>query len=150
MAITRRTDRPALQGPNSDAARRNRTQAGWTIVELLVVISLVSTLAGIAMIGYGTAVTRSREAVLKEDLFRIRDAIDQYYADKNEYPPLLDSLVGEGYLRAIPVDPFTQSATSWQPILAEYDPSNPLSQGVFDIRSGAQGQAVDGTVYAEW
>jgi len=148
--MTRTTERPKLEKPRRDAVRTCQTQAGWTIVELLVVISLVSTLAGIAMISYGTAVNRSREAVLKEDLFRIRDAIDQYYADKNEYPPLLDSLVSEGYLRSIPVDPFTQSTISWRPILAEYDPSNPLSQGVFDIRSGAQGQALDGTVYSEW
>lgn len=119
-------------------------------MELLVVISLISTLAGIAMISYGTAVTRSREAVLKEDLFRIRDAIDQYYADRNEYPAALENLVSEGYLRAIPPDPLTGSTGSWQPILAEYDPSNPVSQGVFDVRSGAEGLGIDGSAYAEW
>jgi len=125
-------------------------ELGWTLVELLVVLSLVTVLASMAMVGYGTAVTRSREAVLKEDLFRMRDAIDQYFADRNEYPQGLQSLVTDGYLRTIPEDPFTGSTSSWQPILAEYDPSNPVLPGVFDVRSGAQGLAIDGSSYAEW
>ena len=98
----------------------------------------------------GTAVTRTREAVLKEDLFRMRDAIDQYYADRTEYPPALENLVSEGYLRAIPEDPFTRSAATWQVVLAEYDPADPLAQGVFDVHSGASGAGLDGTPYAEW
>ena len=135
---------------DSRPAVRPRAAAGWTLIELVVVIALMSTLVAIAMIGYGTAVTRAREAVLKENLFRMRDAIDQYYADWNEYPPGLESLVGEGYLRAIPEDPFTQSTATWQVVLAEYDPANPLSQGVFDVRSGASGTGLDGSPYAEW
>jgi general secretion pathway protein G len=127
-----------------------RPESGWTIIEMMIVISLVVTMAGIAMISYGTAVTRSREAVLKEDLFRMRDAIDQYFADKAQYPASLDDLVTAGYLRTIPVDPLTNSATSWQVVLADFDPANPLSQGVFDVRSGAQGQAIDGSPFAEW
>ena len=127
-----------------------RSAAGWTLIELLVVVSLVATLAAVAMIGYGTAVTRAREAVLKEDLFRMRDAIDQYHADRNEYPPALESLVAAGYLRAIPEDPFTQSTATWQAVLAEYDPADPLAQGVFDVRSGASGTGFDGSPYAEW
>ena len=94
-----------------------------------MVIALVSTLVAIAMVGYGTAVTRAREAVLKEDLFRMRDAIDQYHADRTVYPPALESLVAEGYLRAIPEDPFTQSTATWQVVLAEYDPADPLVPG---------------------
>ncbi len=127
-----------------------RRSDGWTLVEMLIVISLVVIMAGIAVISYGTAVRRSREAVLKEDLFRLRDAIDQHHADRNEYPGSLDMLVDEGYLRSIPIDPFTDSNTTWQPILAEFDPTNPLGQGIFDVRSGAPGQALDGTNYAEW
>ena len=127
-----------------------RSESGWTIIEMMIVISLVVTMAGIAMISYGTAVTRSREAVLKEDLFRMRDAIDQYFADKAQYPASLDDLVTAGYLRRIPVDPFTNSPTSWQAVLADFDPANPLSQGIFDVRSGAQGQAIDGSPFAEW
>ena len=135
---------------DSRPAVRPRAAAGWTLIELVVVIALMSTLVAIAMIGYGTAVTRAREAVLKEDLFRMRDAIDQYHADRNEYPPGLESLVAQGYLRAIPEDPLTQSTATWQVVLAEYDPANPLSQGVFDIRSGASGTGLDGSPYAEW
>ena len=117
---------------------------------MTVVVALVVIMASIAMISYGTAVTRSREAVLKEDLFRMRDAIDQYYADRTEYPASIDMLVSEGYLRTIPDDPFTQSNSTWQTITADYDPSNPLSQGIYDVRSGAAGLAIDGSAYADW
>ena len=127
-----------------------RSEAGWTLVEMLIVTMLVVTMAGLATIGYGTAVSRSREAVLKEDLFRMRDAIDQYFADRSEYPGSLDMLVSERYLRTIPDDPFTGSSITWQTIMADYDPSNPLSQGVYDVRSGAEGLAIDGSPYAEW
>ena len=130
--------------------RRIRRETGWTLVELLVVLSLVAVLASMAMSSYSTAVTRSREAVLKEDLFRMRDAIDQYFADRNEYPEGLQSLVAAGYLRTIPDDPFTGSNTSWQSIPAEYEPSNPVIPGLFDVRSGAQGVAMDGSAYADW
>ena len=127
-----------------------RSESGWTLVEMLIVISLVVIMAGISVISYTTAVTRSREAVLKEDLFRMRDAIDQYFADRNEYPASLDELVSQGYLRTLPDDPFTDSSTTWQPILADFDPSNPLAQGVYDVRSGSEGLAIDGSPYAEW
>ena len=117
---------------------------------MLIVISLVMIMAGIATIGYGTAVTHSREAVLKEDLFRMRDAIDQYFADRSEYPASLDTLVSERYLRSIPDDPFTGTSMTWQTIMADYDEANPMSQGVYDVRSGAEGLAIDGSPYAEW
>ena len=124
---------------------------GWTLVEMLIVIGLVIILAGLATVGYGTAVTRSKEAVLKEDLFRMRDAIDQYFADRNEYPATLDSLVTDGYLRGIPEDPFTESSSSWETEPAAFDPTDALAlPGVFDVRSGSLGVASDGSVYAEW
>ena len=126
------------------------TDSGWTLVEMLIVITLVVIMAGIATISYSTAITRSREAVLKEDLFRMRDAIDQYFADVTEYPASLGVLVTEQYLRSIPDDPFTNSNATWQTVLADYDPANPLSQGIYDVRSGAEGLAVDGSPYAEW
>jgi len=125
-------------------------EAGWTLVEMLIVITLVVTMASLATISYGTAITRSREAVLKEDLFRLRDAIDQYFADRSEYPASLGMLVSEQYLRSVPEDPFTASNTTWQTIMAEFDPSNPLAQGIYDVRSGAEGLAIDGSSYAEW
>ena len=136
---------------DSDAHASRLSESGWTIIEMMVVISLMAVLAGIATISYTTAMTRAREAVLKEDLFRMRDAIDQYFADRVEYPESLDRLVSEGYLRTIPQDPFTGSGTTWQTIMADYDPSNPLSQGIYDVKSGAEGQlAIDGSAYVEW
>ena len=132
------------------AGRERRSDSGWTLVEMLIVITLVVIMAGIATISYSTAVTRSREAVLKEDLFRMRDAIDQFFADRTEYPASLDVLVTEQYLRTIPDDPFTNSSFTWQTVLADYDPANPLSQGIYDVRSGSEGLAIDGSPYAEW
>lgn len=130
---------------------RRRGAGGWTIVELLTVISLITVLAGIALASYRTGVTRSREAVLKEDLFRMRDAIDQYFADKSAYPGSLDALVSEGYLRAIPEDPFTGDQTTWLTVFAEPDFDNPTATiGVFDVKSGYEGAAIDGTPYSEW
>ena len=108
--------------------RWRRGSSGFTLVELTIVISLIVVLSTIALVGYRNAISRSREAVLKEDLFRMRDAIDQYYADKQQYPSALETLVTEGYLRAVPLDPFTNSAETWQPILAELDPGDPMAQ----------------------
>ena len=131
--------------------RRLRSDsAGWTLVELTIVISLVTILAAMALVGYRNALVRSREAVLKEDLFRMRDAIDQHYADKGEYPATLEDLVAAGYIRAVPEDPFTSSADSWVTEAAEFDPADPFAQGVFDVRSGAEGTAMDGTAYSDW
>ena len=129
---------------------RWNSAGGWTLVELTIVISLIVVLSTLALVGYSNAIARSREAVLKEDLFRMRDAIDQYYADTQQYPSSLEALVTEGYLRALPVDPFTGSSDTWQPILAELDPADPFTQGIFDIRSASDGIALDGTSYAEW
>ena len=131
-------------------ARLRAHKNGWTLVELTIVISLISILSGIALVGYSNALTRSREAVLKEDLFRMREAIDQYNADTGNYPPALDTLVTAGYLRAVPVDPFTNSADSWVAEQPAFDAVNPFAVGVYDVRSGYDGTAIDGTLYSEW
>ena len=124
---------------------------GFTLIELLVVISLITILAGIGLANYRNAVTRSQEAVLKENLFRMRDAIDQYYSDKGEYPSDLAAVASAGYLRKIPEDPFTHSADTWQPVQAEPDPNNPAADiGIFDVKSGSDLTALDGTKYVEW
>jgi general secretion pathway protein G len=124
---------------------------GFTMIELLVVLSLIVILATMGMSQYRTSVIHTREAVLKEDLFRMRDAIDQYYADKNQYPSTLEALVSDGYMRQVPEDPFTKSNTTWQTVPAEPDPSNPTAEpGVYNIHSGSDANAIDGTKYAEW
>ena len=98
---------------------------GFTLIEVLIVITLIVVLASIGMASYTNSVQRSREAVLREDLFRMRDAIDQYYADKNKYPQTLSDLVTEKYLREIPKDPTTNSADTWTTVPAEVDANNP-------------------------
>jgi general secretion pathway protein G len=125
--------------------------AGFTMIEVLVVMSIVVILAGIGLAQYRNGVIRAQEAVLREDLFRMRDALDQYYADKNRYPPDLQSLVGDGYLRAVPKDPFTDSADTWQTVPSEPDPNNPsAAPGIYNVKSGSDRTAIDGTRYAEW
>ncbi len=126
-------------------------QLGFTLIELLIVLALISILAGIGMAQYKTSVVFAKESVLKQDLFRMRDAIDQYYADKNQYPSTLDALVSDGYMRKIPEDPFTKSTTTWQTVPAEPDPNNPAAEaGVYDVKSGSELTALDGTRYSEW
>ncbi len=128
-----------------------RRHSGFTLIELMVVMALIVILASVALTMYGNSITRSKEAVLKEDLFRMRDAIDQYYADKNQYPNDLQALVSERYLRAVPQDPFTQSADTWQTVMSETDLSNPQAQsGVSDVKSGSEAIALDGSRYADW
>ncbi len=127
------------------------SERGWTLIEMVVVMALIVILAGIATAQYKNSVTRSQEAVLKEDLFRMRDAIDQYYADKNKYPADLATLVSDNYMREVPKDPFTESAETWQTIPAEPDPGNPnLEPGVYNVKSGSDRRALDGSAYAEW
>ena len=128
-----------------------RSPRGYTLIELMVVMTLIVVFAAMAMAQYRTSITRSKEAVLKEDLFQLRDAIDQYYADKNQYPPALEDLASSGYIRKVPEDPFTNSASSWQAVPAPPDPNNPIATpGVYDVKSGAEGTALDGTKYSDW
>ena len=125
---------------------RIRSTRGFTLIELVVVMSLIVLLATIGLSAYQSSVRRGREAVLREDLFRMRDAIDQYYADKGKYPESLDALASEKYLRSLPVDPITESNATWVIV----PPDDPKKGAVYDIKSGAQGNASDGKPYSEW
>ena len=128
-----------------------KTALGFTMIEVLIVISLIVVLSSMGMVQYKNSVTRSKEAVLKENLFRMRDAIDQYYADKTKYPASLADLVTDGYLREIPEDPMTKLKDSWQTTNAEPDPNNPAGTiGIYDVKSGSELTSLDGTKYADW
>src|SRR6266487_124299 len=148
--ITRSRD-PQIDARSRDPQIDPGCERGFTLIELLIVLSLIVILATMGMTQYRSSQTYAREAVLKTDLFRMRYAIDQYYGDKGQYPSTLDALVSDGYLRKLPDDPFTRSSSTWQAVPAEPDPSNPAAEpGVFDVKSGSDGTALDGTKYADW
>jgi general secretion pathway protein G len=127
------------------------SQSGFTLIEILIVMVLLVILATTGLALYTNSVTRAKEATLKQDLFQMRDVISQYYADKNRYPPTLDTLVQDKYLRTIPVDPVTNSPDTWQTVLSEPEPGNPAAaMGVFDVKSGSDATALDGTRYSDW
>lgn len=130
---------------------QGRQDSGFTLIELMIVMVLITILAGIGLSLYTNSITRAKEATLATDLVNMRKAIDEYYADKNKWPPDLQTLASEKYLRMIPKDPFTNSADTWQTVYAEPDPSNPTAVGgISDVKSGSDGTALDGTRYADW
>ena len=116
-----------------------------------MVLAIISILAAMAVVQYRNSIQHANEAVLTTNLVRMRDAIDQYYADKGKYPASLDALVTDHYLRKIPEDPFTKSSDTWQTVPAEPDPANPSADpGIYDVKSGAPGQALDGRAFSDW
>ena len=143
----RSADRSRWSGRSLDRP----SDGGWTLIELLVVLSIILILTSLAMTQYRNSVLLAKEAALKSDLFLMEDAIDQYYADKGKYPESLDALVAERYLRAIPKDPFTNSTDTWQTVQAERDSGAVASiAGIWDVKSGSQDTALDGSRYSEW
>lgn len=128
-----------------------RSQRGFTLIEILIVMTIVSILVSIAVPLYQRAIVRAKESVLKNNLFTLRTVIDEYTYDKKRAPQSLEDLVNEGYLRQIPIDPITGSDQTWVVIMEDaltaVDQNEP---GIFDVRSGAEGVALDGTPYSEW
>jgi general secretion pathway protein G len=128
-----------------------RVDDGWTLIEMLVVLSLIMILSSLALTTYRNSILTAKEASLRSDLFQMRDAIDQYYADKGKYPEALDTLVSEHYLRAIPKDPITNATDTWQTVPAEEDSGAVSSAaGIYDVKSGSPGSALDGSAYQDW
>jgi len=119
---------------------------GFTLIELMVVLAIIATLLTIAVPRYYSSLDKSKEAVLKENLYQLRDAIGKYYADRGKYPESLQALATDKYLRSVPLDPVTESATTWIVVA----PEDPQKGGVFDVKSGAQGKAIDGSEFSTW
>ncbi len=119
-------------------------ESGFTLVELAIILVIVGILATLAVPTYRQAVVKAQEAVLKQNLFTLREMLDQYRADKGRFPQSLSDLVAQGYLRAVPLDPLTRSATTWQEIMDE------VEEGVLDVHSASTLVATNGIPYNEW
>ncbi len=137
-----------------------RTRCGFTLIELMIVLTVIGILAAIAVPNYQRGVIRAREAVLSETLHTVRKAIDEFYADRGTYPGTLADLVGSGYLRALPVDPFTGRSDSWvvvapPPVAAPSAPGESAEMvneagAVYDVHSGSNLVGGNGVPYNEW
>jgi general secretion pathway protein G len=117
---------------------------GFTLIELMIVVSIIGILATIAVPSYQSSLIKARETVLRQDLFTLRELLDHHRADKGKYPPSLGGLVAAGYLRTLPKDPFTNSTSSWQEII------EPTEGGIFDVYSGSDLVGTNGTPYNKW
>ena len=142
--------------------KRKRSALGFTLIELIVVVTIIGILAAVAISNVRYAQQKAREAALRDDLFEMRKAIDNYYADKQKYPDSLNSLVSDKYLRRLPSDPITQHA-DWVEVQQTNDPNDPTAvdtsssnsaqaatPGVIDVHSNAPGTGLDGTQYKDW
>ena len=130
---------------------RQKGRRGFTIIEILIVMTIISVIVSIAVPLYQRSITRAKESVLKNNIFTLRTMIDEYTFDKKKAPQSLDDLVTEGYLRQVPIDPITGSDQTWivitEDALTAVDQNEP---GIFDVRSGAEGSGLDGSAYGEW
>src|SRR5690349_23285043 len=129
----------------------NSRSAGFTLIELMIVISLILILVSVSVPAYNQSILRAKESVLKQDLFQLRPLISQYTLDKQKAPQSLDDLVQSGYIKQIPVDPMTGSNSSWtvdqEDSLMSVDQQDP---GISDVHSGASQVSSDGTAYSTW
>jgi general secretion pathway protein G len=140
--------------PLTTRHRRSASQAGFTLLELLVVMTIVGILAAIAVPVMKDSPQRAREAALRENLFTMRSSIDSYHGDKGGYPADLQTLVSDGYMRKVPHDPMTKSPDTWVLTYEEIsEPDNPdevPEPGIIDVHSGSTATALDGTLYKDW
>jgi general secretion pathway protein G len=123
---------------------------GYTLLELMLVVAIVGILVSLAIPSFQQSAIKAKETALKQNLFTMRAVLDQYYADRGDYPDNLEALVEAKYLRAIPIDPLTKSSTTWIEIYEEQEEGDDSSAGVYDIKSGNDDVARDGTPYKDW
>ena len=137
--------------PHSSRRSRSRREFGFTMVELMIVMAIIVILISIAIPQYQKAIVRSKESVLKNNLFTLRQVIDEYTYDKQKAPQSLQDLVSAGYLRDIPIDPMTDSNQTWHTIMEDALQSvDQTEPGIFDVKSGSDKTGLDGTPYADW
>jgi len=127
---------------------RKLNEKGFTFIEIMIVLVIIGILVTLATPSFTTSVQRAREAALKENLFVMRDVIDQHYADHGEYPPSLEVLIEKRYLRKVPKDPITGTEATW--VLVHDQNEDGMEAGIFDIKSGSEQAAMDGTTYNTW
>lgn len=131
--------------------RRFRSARGFTLIELMIVMAIIAVLVSMALPIYQKSIVRSKESVLKNNLFTMRTVIDEYTYDKQKAPQNLDDLVNEGYLREVPVDPMTGSNSTWKIVMEDALTSvNQTEPGIYDVRSGSDKNSLEGTPYSEW
>ncbi len=132
-------------------SRTHRLQRGFTLMELLVVMTIIALLSTVGIVGYRHSTKLSKESVLKENLFQIRHALEQYHADRSRYPTSLAQLRDKGYVREVPKDPMTNSSETWKVEMESADPDQPDAEpGIWNVRSGSQDISEDQVPYSDW
>ena len=140
-----------IQRLQSDPTRAHRLQRGFTLIELMIVMAIISVLLAIAIPIYQKSIIRAKESVLRNNIFTLRNMIDEYTVDKQKAPETLQDLVSDGYLRQIPQDPITNSNETWRTTMEDTPIGGQnASPGIFDIHSGSDKTSLEGTPYADW
>lgn len=142
---------PIQSGSPAAKVDRKGRQSGFTLIEMMIVMAIISIMVAIAIPIYQKALTRTKESLLKNNLFTMRTVIDEYTFDKKKAPQSLQDLVSEGYLRAVPIDPITGTDQSWVTVMEDALTQVDQTQaGIWDVHSGSDQKSLEGTIYSQW